>query len=137
MLETPKNGWSTLSLGTFSDRVSDLDDVPFLLLDALIRVLETHQPAAVRFDAEGYSYTVVFDEHDTVVFYDVSIKHETIEISATTLASALLADIRRDMPLWVSWQDDYRKADKTALSARQKRLLRRCDKLDGWLHPNK
>lgn len=54
-------------MGTWSDRLSYLDDPAFDLLWAVERVLRTSQPSAVKFDAEGHEYTIVFDRYDQFI----------------------------------------------------------------------
>ena len=67
MLSTPKYGWSTITIGNWSDRCSYIDDVPFMLLSAVDEVIRTRTTYSVKFDAEGYEYIIVFDEFEAIV----------------------------------------------------------------------
>lgn len=107
MLETPQHGWSELHMGTWSDRLSYLDDPAFDLLWAVERALRTKQPSAVRFDAEGYEYIIVFDWYDQFVITDRDTPGLTrIGIELEDIAAGLVRDIRKDLDLWAAFPAD-------------------------------
>ena len=41
MLSTPNVGWSRITIGEWADRCSYLDDVPFMLLEAIAEAAKT------------------------------------------------------------------------------------------------
>lgn len=103
-LKTPRHGWSELHMGTWSDRLSYLDDPAFDLLWAIERALRTKQPSAVKFDAEGYEYIIVFDCCDQFVITDddpFTLAH--IDMKLEDVAAALVRDIRKDLDLWAAF----------------------------------
>ena len=61
MLDRPFCGWSKITIGSWSNRRSYLDDVPFILLQVISGLLSTMRPTSVKFDAEGYEFILVFD----------------------------------------------------------------------------
>ena len=104
MISTPKYGWSTITIGDWSERCSYLDDVPFMLLSAIDKVLRMHVPCAVRFDAEGFEYIIVFDENEThIIELNDKITYHTIEIYIEYIVKELIADIRNDLEEWAWW----------------------------------
>ena len=134
MLSKPKHGWSEITIGDWSDRCSYIDDVPFNLLEALEKSCRTHRPVAVKFDAEGWDYIVVFDQFETHIIstnpndvdvYFSNFDYHTIEIDRDKLAKELIADIRRDIDDWTHW--DYRDHTEDYLSERKKDLLALCN----------
>ena len=124
MLKTPWCGWSEIKIGDWHDRCSYLDDVPYRLLEAVDYTNRTGRPSAVKFDAEGGEYIIVFDEFEThIINYDFECQYHyyTIEINLKDLIKELIADIRRDLIAWSEWGydiNDYeaeeRKADLDA-----------------------
>lgn len=123
MLKTPWCGWSEITIGDWHDRCSYLDDVPYMLLEAVDDVNRTGRPSAVKFDAEGWEYIIVFDTWEThIISNDAEREHNyyTIEINLKDLTRELIADIRRDLDEWSKWcsDSDYeteeRKADLNA-----------------------
>ena len=123
MLKTPWCGWSEITIGNWHDRCSYLDDVPYMLLEAVDCVNRTGRPSAVQFDAEGWEYIIVFDTWEThIISNDSEREHNyyTIEINLKDLTRELIADIRRDLDEWSKWcsDSDYeteeRKADLDA-----------------------
>ena len=109
MLKTPKYGWSRISIDDWNDRCSYLDDVPYKLLEAVDHTIRTCMPSAVKFDAEGYEYIIVFDMHYThIIGYDFDGEYSchTVEINLKDLTRELIADIRRDIKLWGKWYCD-------------------------------
>lgn len=109
MLDTPQHGWSNISIGSWHDRCSYLDDVPVVLLNTLRQFLNTKLPVVVKFDAEGYEYIIAFDfgmvhiitESEDGDSYQLSSQ----EVNIPALAKELVEDIRRDIDAWANWQD--------------------------------
>lgn len=106
MLSKPRHGWATITIEDWSDRLSYLDDVPFMLLDAMIWSCREHQPASVRFDAEGYDYIIVFDWLYT---YIIELKDKTkmleFHIDRDDLAKQLIRDIKNALQEWAGFVD--------------------------------
>ena len=107
MLDTPRNGWSTIKIGGWSDRCSYLDDVPFMLLSALEEACRTGRLVSGKFDAEGYEYIIVFDMYETHIITETEngYKLVTVEITPAELAAEIIGDIRKDLSGWSSWID--------------------------------
>ena len=130
MLDTPKHGWSQITIGDWSDRCSYMNDVPSLLLDAIESICRTYHPAAVTLDAEGWEYILVFDSFATHIISDNcddGYIYTSIDISLAELARELIDDIRRDIDGWAEWaihpSDDE-------IGERKKDLLAYCDGLE-------
>ena len=103
-LETPQHGWSKLYMGSWSGRLSYVDDPAFDLLWAVERALRTKQPSAVRFDAEGHEYIIIFDWYDQFVITDRDTPELTrIDMKLKDVAAALVRDIRKDLDLWATF----------------------------------
>ena len=131
MLSKPNAGWSTITIGAWSDRCSYLDDVPFELLRALIRFCVTRMPAAVTFDAEGYEYTVLFTYSAVHIISDQDdgySLHSEEEVNCDALAAELSTDIQRDIDEWTQWLS-YRHLTEQELATRKAALLRLCEVL--------
>lgn len=91
-------------MGTWSDRLRYLDDPAFDLLWAVERALRTKQPSAVKFDAEGHEYTIVFDWDNQFVITDRDVPElARIEIKLEDIAAGLVRDIRKDLDLWAAF----------------------------------
>lgn len=111
MLKTPKNGWSQITIGDWTDRCSYLDDVPYRLLEAVDDTNRTHRPTSVKFDAEGWEYVIVFDTFETHIitcdFYG-TWKYITVDIYIKDIIKELLSDIRNDLNAWSEWGYELR-----------------------------
>ena len=107
MLSTPKYGWATIKIGDWHDRCSYLDDVPLLLLDCFEAITRENKPAAIKFDAEGYEYTIVFDwmyaHIITDCFENVGFTYTSIKIDVVDLAKELVNDIKNNIDEWVDF----------------------------------
>jgi len=106
MFSKPHCGWVTVTLGEFTDRASYLTDVPVDCLDALIFAVDHYRPAAIRFDAEGWEYTITFTMYET---YIVRIKDCTelfiVNEDMIDIAKEVISDIERDYKSWMDWDD--------------------------------
>lgn len=131
MLDCPQHGWSHITIGTWSDRCSYLDDVPFMLLHAISGFLSTRQPVSVKFDAEGYEYILVFDFSVVHIIKDADdgYKLSSQEVSYPSLIEELIGDIRREIDGWTGWMS-YESED---LRGRKERLLAECGNLESLI----
>lgn len=108
MLSRPKGGWSTITIGSWSDRCSYLDDVPVILLKGFVESCITHRPAAMKFDAEGYEYIIVVDWTATHIITNKNDDFELItqNIDRDVLATKLIVDIRENIKEWAMFIAD-------------------------------
>ncbi|MCC8045816.1 MAG: hypothetical protein LIP12_09995 [Clostridiales bacterium] len=133
MLSSPKHGWATITMQDWSDRCSYLNDIPLDLLETLIRVFKTHNPQAVRIDAEGWEYLLIFDKYDSYIIEekdDPSLHH--IDLNLNNIAKELISDIRKDIDEWTDWFS-YRDSTEEELLERKERLLKLCNILENMI----
>ena len=139
MLDTPKHGWSVITIGNWSDRCSYLTDVPFQLLKAMECSCRECKPISVRFDAEGWEYIIVFDWFCTHIISEKSnedgFDYFSIDINRDELAKELIIDIRKNINKWAIWTD-YGNMSEDEISERKKDLLVLCDILEKRLPSN-
>lgn len=138
MLSKPRFGWCLVSISTWKDRGSYLDDIPLKLLLACQTVLLEHRPFAVLFDAEGYEYTIEFrPEEVEITTYTIEdeIITRVFDIPVYYLASELIRDIRRDLEDWVFWPP-YSESPGFDADARRTQLLNLCDIVEELLPKN-
>lgn len=136
MLSKPKHGWSEITIGDWSDRCSYIDDVPFMLLEAMEESCRVNKPVAIKFDAEGWDYIIVFDQFETHIISTAphslkaqdSYSYYTIEVDRDELAKELIADTRRDIDEWCGFY--YEDETEDFISERKKDLLVLCDVLE-------
>lgn len=129
MLEKPVHGWSSISIASWSDRCSYLDDVPVILFEALEQAVATGRPIAVEFDAEGHEYTVVFSPYVTFIITETDEGYRLIvceDSRPNNLLRELAGDVRRDIDDWVVW--GYEDLNEVQMSERRAMLLAHCDK---------
>lgn len=135
MLSTPKHGWVDLTIGSWSDRASYLTEVPFELLDALIRAFTTYSPTCAKFDAEGWEYIIVFDRYDThVIEYKDDVEFYSVEIGLIEIAKEIHTDISNNLKEWSLWT--YDTEDEDARISREKKLSRLLSVLNDLLPNN-
>lgn len=105
MLSKPESGWSTITIGSWEDRCSYLDDVPYMLVTAIDASCRTHTPQAVEFDAEGHEYILVIGDHCTHIITDgdLGYVYRTVEISNKELCRQVIDDIRQYLDDWAVW----------------------------------
>lgn len=106
MLKTPWWGWSEIAIGNWHGRCSYLDDVPYRLLEAVDYTNRCGRPSSVKFDAEGYSYIIIFDMYKTHIICDggdIEYILYTVEANLKDLIRELIYDIRRDIDAWSNW----------------------------------
>lgn len=133
MLTKPRSGWAEITIGNWSERLSYLDDVAFMLLDAMLRSCKEHQPASVRFDAEGYEYIIIFDWECS---YVIELKDEprliTLDVPRDKIAMELANDISKNAKAWASFVD-YGDMSGFEKGYRELDLLSKCNELIGLL----
>ena len=96
MLEDPSYGWARWDLPNFRDRISYIDDFPFMLLESLIEYFETGREQEVRFDAEGWHYFFKFDEN-------VVVEGKVLYDSVEEFAADLIHDLEKDLHGWADF----------------------------------
>lgn len=140
MLTKPDCGWADITIGAFCDRCSYVQNVPSELLDALIERLGKSKPTVVEIDAEGYNYAIVFGMSSVYVIHDVCEETEAgvmsdgdestlmqLDVPVRSLASELIADIRRDIDVWGEWCLPSSEKDREDYKAT---LLVKCNQLE-------
>lgn len=129
MLLKPKYGWSRLEIGSWSDRISYLDDAAFMLLETIIKSYEEPAIQSVEFDAEGYEWKLVFDgEKVTVITEKDETEITNLDISRKDIAKGIVDDIRHDVRDWVNFV--YWDLTTSEYTKRETKLLDMCDKLE-------
>ena len=128
MLSRPIIGWSKITIGNWSDRCSYIDDVPFMLLEAMEESFRINKPVSVRIDAEGWDYIIVFDQFTTHIISEITddYTYYSVDIDRDELARELISDIRRDIDEWCEWFCYYHLTEDY-ISERKKDLLVLCD----------
>ena len=128
MLSTPNVGWSRITIGEWSDRCSYLDDVPFMLLEAIEESCRINKPVSVKLDAEGWEDIIIFDQFETHIISNLTdtFIHYSVDIDRDELAKELTSDIRRDIDGWCKWFC-YQDLTEDYISERKKDLLALCD----------
>lgn len=127
MLEKPEHGWSCITIGSWSERCSYLDDVPFRLLEAMDATCRTWRPHCVKFDAEGWEYIIVFDMYETHIISDncdEGFIYTSVECDLKKLSKEMIEDIRRDLDGWANWPPD---PSEDEVNERKADLMVYCD----------
>lgn len=106
MLSKPQFGWTDIIIGDWTGKLSYIDDVPVVLLNAFYNVFSNQKPEAVCFDAEGINYWIVFDLSDTIIVTEdencqYSVSHQDIGIKELSLE--LCNDIHANLDEWTHW----------------------------------
>lgn len=96
MLEDPSYGWARWDLPNFRDRISYIDDFPYMLLEALIEYFETGREQEVRFDAEGWHYFFTFNEN-------VVVEGKVLYDSVEEFTADLIHDLEKDLHGWADF----------------------------------
>ena len=137
MLTMSKYGWGKIMIGTFSERCSYIDDVPFMLLKGFEESCRTHRPIAMKFDAEGWEYTIVLDLVETHIIMETDEGYRliTVDVNRDELAKTLVADIRNNLEGWSRWTD-YGDMTEDEADERQKDLSVLCDILERRIPSN-
>lgn len=106
MLGKPDIGWSDIKIGEFNSRISYLTDVPFDCLNASISALKYNIPVAIKFDAEGWEFTVVSTYDNTSIIIDDEngeMKLITADISKIDFIKNIVYDIESNIDEWSIW----------------------------------
>lgn len=103
MLSKPQFGWTDITIGDWTGKLSYIDDVPIVLLNAFYNVFNNQKPEVVCFDAEGMNYWIVFDLLDTIIITEdencqYSVSHQDIDIKELSLE--LCNDIHTNLEEW-------------------------------------
>ena len=138
MLSTPSAGWADITIGSFSDRCSYIEDIPNLLLDAFITRARKRVPVAIEIDAEGYEYTIVLGtdvihiiseiENDGSIIYKLT----TPNVDFSDLAREMISDLRLDIDAGANWDMS---GNKKAICEAKEAILAKCKKLEMELIP--
>ena len=110
MLSKPQFGWTDITIGDWTGKLSYIDDVPVVLLNAFCNVFSNQKPEVVCFDAEGVNYWIVFDLLDTIIITEdencqYSVSHQDIDIKELSLE--LCNDIHTNLDEWTHWTAEY------------------------------
>lgn len=113
MLKKPKDGWSKITIGDWCDRCGYIDNVPVELLRVFIGLYGDRTPSAVKFDAEGWEYIIVFDWYEIHIITDKTNKYvlKTVSCDISTLAKELIKDIRSNINEWAEFYKDLDSVD--------------------------
>lgn len=109
MLSKPLFGWADITIGDWTGKLSYIDDVPTVLLNAFYNVFSNQKPEVTCFDAEGTNYWIVFDLLDTIIItedencqYSVSRQN----VGVRELGMQMWNDIYWELKDWVYWVID-------------------------------
>ena len=141
MLSKPHGGWSTITIGDWSDRCSYLTDVPYDLMHALEFAIRTHRTTLATFDAEGWEYTIVFEWQHTHIITnkDDEYKLYSFPIGRDQIATEFIADIRENLDDWAEWKHWGGFMSEDEFKERQANLEWFCEQIekrmpsDDWL----
>lgn len=130
MLSRPENGWAEIQIGTFKKEVSYLTDVPNDLLKAFISFFENGAGVA-SFECEPYEFDLVFSFTFTggvkgmAYIMDSEQKLFYEEISVIQLAKEFVSDIKTDLLVWSSWNENtsMKRSDKIKEQKKQDILV--------------
>lgn len=109
MLSKLQFGWTDITIGDWTGKLSYIDDVPGVLLNAFYNVFSNQKPEVVCFDAEGMNYWIVFDLLDTIIItedencqYSVSRQN----VGVRELGMQMWNDIYWELKDWAYWVID-------------------------------
>lgn len=106
MISNPEHGWCDIQIGNWSGKLSYIDDVPMILLNAL------REPTSrVHFDTEGGDIYIFFTEETTYVVDDSEGTGEpnlyVENINRVENAYSLYVDIVNHIKEWSEWGLDF------------------------------
>lgn len=99
MLTEPHFGWVEWDLPNFYDRISYIDDFPFMVLEALLEYFESGESQDVTFNAEGWEYTFKFAE-------DVKVGEKVICESSVKFTQEFIKELNKDLNKWANFARD-------------------------------
>lgn len=107
-------GWTDITIGDWTGKLSYIDDVPVILLDAFINVLSNQKPEVVYFDGEGVNYWIVFDLSDTIIITEdencqYSVNRQ--DVGVRKLGIQMMANITDNIKAWTDWAVDDNNAE--------------------------
>lgn len=132
VLSKPFAGWTYLTIGNWTDRCSYIDDVPFLLLEAIEQSCRERRPIAVELDAEGWSNIIVFDSIYTHIISDnvpggnLTFKYHFVELDKGDVALGIVNSILENIEDWARFTD-YGDMNEDQFSERVKDLKALCE----------
>ena len=135
-------GWGEITIGDCCLRVSYLDDVVDKLLSAALTAFDNVYKIPVKFDAEGYEYTLYMMPKQTVVHIDDDVNGEYFVVAdkgVLDYGQELIDYVRKNIALCVMFP--YSAYNMSALQREEKtsKFLLTCDlieqKLKKWRHP--
>lgn len=135
MLSYPESGWSKITIGSWSERCSYLNDIPVKLLYSTESVLRTGRPHVQVFDAEGWKYLIVFERRCIHIIEETyndnkdGWNHYDFNVDLRDVAKELIADIKDQLDGWVHWVC-YSDEDDDYYAGRKKKPLSMCDALE-------
>ena len=101
MLSKPEAGWTIFRLGDTEYKLSYLQDIPCLWLDAMIYGNRTEMPYVVFGECEpGFMYCVVIG-CDIHIFYED--RYKASYVLDRNFAEIIMNDISRDLDAWAEW----------------------------------
>lgn len=104
MFNTPDCGWCHVELGKFKGSASYLTDVPYDVLDALIKHFEHGDIMGVYFDEEGSDFILVIDRlYSYIIATRETDKLYKIDIYNDELAKEIISDIENNINGWADW----------------------------------
>lgn len=109
MLSKPKFGWTDITIGDWTGKLSYIDDVPVVLLNAFYNVFSNQKPEVVCFDAEGINYLIVLDLSDTIIITeDENCQYSVCRqnVGVRVLGMQMWNDIYRELTDWAYWAID-------------------------------
>lgn len=141
MFTIPQNGWADITWdGNDLGRISGIDDVPCMILDALIQYFTVGNklPFGVVFDAEGWDvgFTEVAEE---LYFFDTKTNGDIpnfVNLSAATqylgnecirkMAGELILDFETSLDDWATFSIFYyEEKEQRRVAKKNKRILQR------------
>ena len=126
MLSKPENGWSKLTIGDFTQRVSYINDVPLKLLDAIDYTIRTSLASTVEFDTEGYDFLITFTITHMHIILQTKDDYEYQKFDRTIfdISKEIISDIRENL---IEWAEFKFSVDKDEVQERIKDLDVLCD----------
>lgn len=136
MLSKPQFGWTDITIGDWTGKLSYIDDVPIVLLNAFYNVFSNQKPEVVCFDTEGINYWIVFDLFDTIIVTEdenrqYSVSHQNTGVR--NLGMQMWNDIVYEMECWVRWAIDDNNAKD--YEERNELLHSKLKQLKGIMYP--
>lgn len=109
MLSKPQFGWTDITIGDWTGKLSYIDDVPVVLLNAFCNVFSNQEPEGIYFDAEGINYWIVFDLFDTIIITEdencqYSVSRQNVGVGE--LGMQMWNDITCKLKDWIRWAID-------------------------------